>query len=100
MQEGVHALLHRRLQQFADTPGTRSADAVAGQIASRIDQIMSEDGPLRPIYEEFEVSSRIEAHRVIARFPTFSANLLLIYTGGTACSVALTFNLETMNAEQ
>jgi hypothetical protein len=99
MEEGpnesacVQNTLNCRLLQFDLMPEMRTADAVAGQIARRIDQIMAEDGPLRPIYEEFEVASRQDAENVVSRFPTFSPNLLVVYTGSRRCSIALVFNL-------
>jgi hypothetical protein len=93
MDAGAHELIRKRLWEFEVNPASRSADAVAGQIALRIDQIMAEDGPLRPIYEEFEIVSKQHADAVIARFPNFARNLSIIYTGGRDCAVALEFNV-------
>ncbi len=91
--EFVQNTLNCRLLQFDLMPEMRTADSVAGQIARRIDQIMADDSPLRPIYEEFEVLSKEDAEAVIARFPSFRRNLIVVYAGGRCCMVALVFNL-------
>lgn len=86
-------MIRSRLSAFDANPDSKSADAVASQIALRIDQIMSEDGPLRPIYEEFEIASKRDVDAVLSRLPTFARNLKIIYTGGRSCAIALEFNL-------